>query len=205
MLNIRELNFAFQHLSLFDKLSFDLRPAEILHLTGPNGCGKSTLLSLIAGLRNGFEGEIAFTVDGRRVADRRRCVSYLAAESNGLYGRMSASDNLKFWSTLDGKPLDKFALKLCLERWGFSQPWLAKFPAMRFSTGMKRRLGLARVELTRRPCLLLDEPLNGLDKQGIAIFRTMLEHHQARQGATLIVSHTSHGICDLVTKEVNLS
>ncbi len=204
MLRVRDLKFSYPHLSMFNQLSFELHPSEIMLISGPNGSGKSTLLSLVAGLRRGFEGDISFAIDDVPVEDRRTCISYLAAESNGLYGRMSAEQNLLFWASLEGSYVTAQAVQDALERWELSHRWLKNLPVDRFSTGMKRRLGLARVELMHKYCLLLDEPLNGLDKQGLVHFRAMLQQQKERKGIAIIVSHESVGIRDLLTLEMEL-
>lgn len=200
MLSVRNLKFAFQHITIFENFSFDLNAGELLHLKGPNGSGKSTLLSLLAGLRSTFEGDIRFS----NVSDLRSCVAYLAAENNGLYQRLSARENIAFWSELNGRANDTHAMEECLEQWGLSKSWIRNMPVGKFSTGMKRRLGLARVQLAKRSCLLLDEPLNGLDRQGVEILKSMLEKHLAAKGSVILVSHETHSIRDLITKELSL-
>ena len=201
MLKVRNLKFAFQHLPLFENFSLDLEAGELLHLKGPNGSGKSTLLSLLAGLRRNYEGEIRFS----NISDLRTCIAHLAAENNGLYLHMSARENIQFWSELETHEKDTKRIDQCLQHWGLWNPWIQQMPVGRFSTGMKRRLGLARVQLSKRSCLLLDEPLNGLDKQGIEIFKTMLVEHLASKGSVILVSHETHSLRDLISRELSLS
>jgi len=199
MIKVRNLKFSFQQLPLFQNFSLDLNPGELLHLKGPNGSGKSTLLSLLAGLRRNYEGEICFSDELSKTP-----LAFLAAEHNGLYQRLTARENIQFWAELEGFPFQVQDLNECLKYWGLSHPWIRQMPVGRFSTGMKRRLGLARVQLAKRPCLLLDEPLNGLDKQGIAIFKAMLEKHLGAQGSVILVSHETHSLQDLISRELSL-
>lgn len=204
MLKIRELKFAFHQVALFEKLSFDLAPKEVLHLKGANGSGKSTLLSILAGLRTAQEGEISFFLNGRDVQDLRTCFAYLSAENNGLYLRMTARENLHFWSSLNEGTVDSKRIDSCLEYWQLSKAWIARTPIARFSTGMKRRLGLARIQLSKRLCFLLDEPLNGLDAEGLVLFQNMLRDHISENGSAILVSHEIQAIRPLLTKELSL-
>lgn len=203
-LKVTKLGFAFQSLSLFEKLSFDLKPGELLHLKGPNGSGKSTLLSILAGLRRPLEGEIEASLDGKALSDLRYGFSYLAAESNGLYPRLSAVENLRFWSQLENKNVKDDILHSVLKEWGLGNPYVRTLPTSRFSTGMKRRLGLARLQMTSKACLLLDEPLNGLDTEGIKLFKDFLKNHLEQNGSAVLVSHDVHKVEDLITKEYSL-
>ncbi len=206
MLVIRNLKFSYQQFTLFEGLNFELKGGDVLHLQGSNGSGKSTLLSLIAGLRNAYEGQISFFSDlNKEVPDRRSRIAYLGAENNGLYGRMSAKENIRFWSSLNEITLPAEAKEKSLSEWGLSKPLLETMPVCRFSTGMKRRLGLARVFLLQRDCLLLDEPLNGLDAQGVRVFQKCVEAHLAKNGFIVLVSHETQAIKSFVTKELLLS
>lgn len=103
-----------------------------------------------------------------------------------------------------GSPSIKKTADDFLKEWGLSKIHLAQMPVEKFSTGMKRRLGLARIQLSQRKCLLLDEPLNGLDTQGVALFRAMLEKHRSTNGSAIVVSHETHAIRDLLTKELTI-
>lgn len=191
MLEIQGLDFHYQYRRILRQLSFQVGAGEILHIVGPNGCGKTTLLSILAGLRQEHGGQIIFRdASGRSVADRRQCIEYLPAEANSLFGKMDAMHNLRFWMQLRGTPALDSLLREELARWDLDHPLVRQnFPVERFSTGMKRRLALARVKLSATACWLLDEPLYGLDSRGIETFQEMLEAHQKQGGSALIVSH----------------
>lgn len=191
MLEIKQLSFRYQYKVILQKLSFEALPSEILHITGPNGSGKTTLMSILAGLRKESSGSISYKdSSGRIQEDRRTHVEYLPAEANALFGKMDAMSNLKFWRKLRGLEASDSTLRSVLARWDLDHPLIREnFAVESFSTGMKRRLALARLELSETPCWLLDEPLYGLDSKGIETFQDMLEKHLQQSGITVIVSH----------------
>lgn len=191
MLEIENLDFRYQYRRILSKLSFQVAPGEILHIQGPNGCGKTTLMSILAGLRHEESGTIRYRLpDGSIARDRRSYIEYLPAEANALFGKMDAMDNLRFWRRLRGLSCDDTILRTALAAWDLDHALVREhFPVERFSTGMKRRLALARLQLSEAPCWLLDEPLYGLDVKGIASFQNLLDEHLRKEGRALIVSH----------------
>ncbi len=191
MLEIKALSFRYQYKTILEGLSFSAGPGEIVQIIGPNGSGKTTLMGLLAGLRQEGGGTIRFrTPDGKVAADRRAYIEYLPAEANALFGKMDAMSNLRLWLKLRELDASDEAIRPVLKRWDLDHPLIRQnFPVESFSTGMKRRLALARLELSKTPCWLLDEPLYGLDAKGIETFQSLLAEHVARQGITVIVSH----------------
>lgn len=205
MLLVENLSFAHQHRTLFSKINFQLNNGELLHISGRNGSGKTTLLSLLAGLRKPRSGSILFHDQNMSILDAQNVIAYLAAEHNGLYLQMSARDNLKFWSEFKGEKDSSKLIDAILNHWGLGSTYLDKIPVARFSTGMKRRLGLARIELLRKPFILLDEPFNGLDTEGIQILLKMLEKSLQKGGSLVLVSHEIKIFESLITKKIALS
>lgn len=196
MLKVSSLNFSYQENAslLFDGVSFALSVGDILHIGGVNGCGKSTLLSVLAGLTPKQGGEITFFHNKKNtVLDRRYFLEYLEADSNGLFLNLDASENLRFWSSIRRKiapaKLEQ-SIAQALQTWGLEYSLAKKgYPVRFFSTGMKRRLSLARVFLSSAPCLILDEPINGLDSKGQIVFQEELNKHKKKGGMAIVVSH----------------
>lgn len=193
MLKVQNVSFGFRHRPLLRDVSLTLAAGELLHLTGPNGAGKSTFMSIVAGLLTPEKGTIEFfpgSEASAAVDDRRRFQEYLPAEANGLYVKMDAMQNLLFWTQLRGLKNNLPAVHAELARWNLDHPLLRDgFPVEKFSTGMKRRLALARLALSPSPLWLLDEPVYGLDAQAVGIFRKLLGDHLAKGGLALLISH----------------
>jgi len=151
---------------LFEDLDLQLGPGEALHLTGPNGSGKSSLIRLAAGLLRAEGGTIDRS--GAAVAD----------EHLALDRELSLNRALAFW----GGNFDQAMQALDLER-------LASVPVRLLSTGQAKRATLARVAASSAPLWLLDEPLNGLDADGVERLEALLAAHLEKGGAVLAASH----------------
>lgn len=190
LLEVENLEFGYAARILIPSLSFTLARGELLHVQGPNGTGKSTLLALVAGLLQPRRGVVRAGKDVASTGPITTILEYLPAEANGLYGRLDAEDNLKLWLRLRGRTATSDALDTALGTWGLDHPLVRRgFPVERFSTGMKRRLALARVMLSPAPVWLLDEPFYGLDDSGIRTFQEVLRAQLDKGGAALMVSH----------------
>lgn len=201
-LDIRELSFRYGQRSLFSGVEASIGPGEIVHLRGPNGAGKSTLLSVVAGLLEMQEGAVLFAGS----EELKPHIEYLAAEANGHFLKLSARANLRFWSDLRQLDITESMLTATLNTWGLKNPILRDVLAVeKFSTGMRRRLALARVSLSRAPVWLLDEPIYGLDLEGIRLFREALERHREGGGLGIVISHDYPAIEGIATRILELS
>lgn len=186
MLNVRNLTFSFKNRPLFSGLNFTVKSGSLLRVSGPNGSGKSTLLSLITGLISGANGQIDFD----ETCDFRSWTSWIAADANGLIPSLSAAENLRFWLELRHSAFDAGRISNSLNDWGLSGSWIQeRLPVARFSTGMRRRLSLARLDLDGSKLWILDEPLFGLDEAACKKFRIRLQSHISQGGAAIVVTH----------------
>ena len=154
---------------LFEGLELALGAGEALHVTGANGSGKSSLLRLVAGLLRPGAGRI------------ERAGAALADEGLALDRELPLGRALGFWN---GPRLDEAMAAYDLDR-------LAKVPVRLLSTGQAKRARLARVMASGAPLWLLDEPLNGLDRDGQARLAAVIAEHRADGGAVVAASHVS--------------
>lgn len=186
MLNVTQLRFSFGARPLFRDVTFTVKPGDLVRIAGPNGSGKSTLLSLVAGLMDGASGSIEY----EGTVDPREWTAWIPADANALNPHLSASANLQFWQELRGTPSDTDTMTEALEYWGLKGEYIQqRLHVGMFSTGMKRRLALARLTLSRAKLWLLDEPLFGLDDHACKKFRDLLMTHLASGGAALVITH----------------
>ena len=151
---------------LFEDLSFELRPGDALHLSGPNGSGKSSLIRLAAGLLRAERGRI----------DRSPLA--LADEALALDRELPLARSLRFW----GGRVDE-----AMQAMGLAH--LTAVPVRLLSTGQAKRATLARVAGSGAPLWLLDEPLNGLDADGVKRLDALIADHLGSGGAVLAASH----------------
>jgi ABC-2 type transport system ATP-binding protein len=166
-----------------DDLSFTVRPGVVTGFLGPNGAGKSTTMRLILGLDRPTAGSV--TVNGRRYADHRAPLHEVGAllEARAFHTGRSARDHLLALAATHRIPrsrVDELIGLVGLEE-------VAGQRAGGFSLGMGQRLGIAAALLGNPATLLLDEPVNGLDPEGIRWIRTLLKG-LAAEGRTVFVS-----------------
>jgi ABC-2 type transport system ATP-binding protein len=168
-----------------DDLSFTVRSGAITGFLGPNGAGKTTTLSAIVGIIRPTAGRAL--VGGAPIAERSPDARTLGVsfESTGAHPGRSARNHLRSLATLAKLPharVDDLLAQVGLED-------AADRRVGTFSTGMRQRLGLAAALLGDPDILVLDEPLNGLDPQGIRWLRTLLRERAASGGTVLLSSH----------------
>ena len=207
MLRISKLSFGFRHRPLFQDVSLTVDRGELVHLVGPNGAGKSTFMSVVAGLLTAEKGAVDYIPYGSSepASDRRTYSEYLPAEANGLHVKMDAVTNLRFWTALRGEAASDVAIETALAHWNLDHPLLRHdFAVEKFSTGMKRRLALARLSLSPAPLWLLDEPVYGLDTQAMQVFSSLLGSHMKKGGLALVISHDLKPLDGLITRSVGL-
>lgn len=183
-------------------ISLTLREGEIMGLLGPNGSGKTTTMKAVCGMCGIDAGEIR--VFGRDIdTDFEAVMERVGAliEAPALYENLSARKNLvlaaRFYPKLRGKAGER-RIDEVLETVNLTE--YAKDKAGRFSLGMKQRLGLALAFLSKPGLVILDEPTNGLDIEGVVRLRKIIRDMAEREGtAFLIAGHIAaelEKICD---------
>jgi ABC-2 type transport system ATP-binding protein len=168
-----------------DHLSFDVEPGVVTGFLGPNGAGKSTTMRLITGLDRPDAGMA--TIGGRAYAQLVRPLSVVGAllEARSLHPGRSARDHLLFLAQTQDLPARR--VDEVLDLVGLAE--VARKRAGGFSLGMTQRLGLAAAMLGDPPVLLLDEPGNGLDPEGIRWIRNFMRELAANGRTVFVSSH----------------
>jgi ABC-2 type transport system ATP-binding protein len=166
-----------------DDLTFTVRPGTVTGFLGPNGAGKSTTMRMILGLDRPTGGSV--TVNGRPHAQHRRPLWEVGAllDARAVHPGRSAYHHLLALAQSNGLPLRR--VHEVIEMAGLHD--VARQRAGRFSLGMGQRLGIATALLGDPRTLILDEPLNGLDTEGIRGVRALLRDFAA-DGRTVFVS-----------------
>ncbi len=172
---------------VFSGLSLALAPGEGLLLTGPNGAGKTTLIRAIAGLLRPDSGSVR--LDGLEDDAEVGPNCHLVGHQNGIKASMTVGENLRFWARYLGGGAD---VEPALKRLGLAS--IEDLPAGYLSAGQKRRLGLARLLVAKRPLWLLDEPTVSLDTVSTAILAAIVAEHVAEGGMAIAATHIPLGI-----------
>ena len=180
-----------------DSISRHIKKGDVYGLIGRNGAGKTTILKMICGLSHPTSGSVTFL--GKSGAELSREMHKIGSliESPSLFLKMSAYQNLKIKCILCGKNNDEY-IKSLLKQVGLEN--VEKKTVQNFSLGMKQRLGIALALVGDPEFIVLDEPINGLDPQGIAEMREIIGRLSKELGMTVIVS--SH-ILDELAKVAN--
>jgi ABC-2 type transport system ATP-binding protein len=168
-----------------DGLSFAVRPGEVTGFVGPNGAGKSTTMRVILGLDRADGGTAL--VGGQPYRRLRTPLTKVGAllDADALHPGRRARDHLLWMAHSNGLPPRR--VDEVLDMVGLTS--VARRPAGGFSLGMRQRLGIAAALLGDPPVLMFDEPVNGLDPEGIVWIRGLLRSLAAQGRAILVSSH----------------
>ena len=183
MIEAKDLTKRYGDTLAVDHLSFTVQPGVVTGFLGPNGAGKSTTMRLILGLDAASSGTV--TVNGAAYVKQHRPLTEVGAllEARSVHGGRSAYNHLLCVAQTNGIPRKR--VDEVLELVGLAE--VAKRRSGAFSLGMGQRLGIATALLGDPKVLLLDEPVNGLDPEGILWVRNLLRHF-ANVGKTVFVS-----------------
>ena len=194
LVRVSNLSKRFGNFKAVQDLSFVVEPGQVYGFLGENGAGKSTTLRMLMTLIRPTTGRIeVFGLDLDR--HRQEILRQVGAviEKPDHYGYLSAYENLRMAAVLCGIRPSREQLMQQLDFVGLADR--AKSPVRTFSQGMKQRLGIATALVHNPALIILDEPTNGLDPQGIADIRELIRRLSREQGKTLIVS--SHLLAEI--------
>jgi ABC-type multidrug transport system ATPase subunit len=187
IIDVRGLTKEFNEITAVDNLTFTVKEREVYGFLGENGAGKSTTIRMLLTLIRPTNGEIK--IFGLNLSTHRKEILQRAGaiiEKPDLYKYLTAIENLNLFATMSGLKLNRIQLMNKLEKVGLAERADSKIKT--YSQGMKQRLGIA-VALVHDPDLIiLDEPMNGLDPQGIADIRNLINHLSKDLGKTIFIS-----------------
>jgi heme exporter protein A len=175
---------------LFIGLSFAVEAGEALLVTGPNGAGKTTLLRTIAGFLAPEAGQIRLEGGAPEAAIGEQC--HYVGHANAVKPGLTVAENAAFWGGFLGPgddPPDHLDAALAT----FGLEALRDIPAGYLSAGQRRRAGLVRLALARRPIWLLDEPTASLDQAGQEVLAVAVNRHLAAGGLAVAATHLPLG------------
>ena len=189
ILEVKELECMRGDRRVFNGLGFEAAAGSLLRIEGPNGSGKTSLLRMLCGLLQPHAGQILWQGSpiARLAESYRAQIAYLG-HHNALKEDLTALENLRFATALQGVPVQTDALSEALKRFGIVRN--ARLPVRVLSQGQKRRVTLAALSLRTDRCVwLLDEPFVALDKEAVAEVAQLIEA-QLRRGS--LVFYTTH-------------
>lgn len=200
IIQVNHLTKSFKNLTAVNDLSFSVREGDVYGFLGQNGAGKSTTIRMLLTLIEPTAGSIelfGLSLQTHRTEILRQVGAVI--EKPDVYKYLSAIDNLQLFARLSGLKTTRQQLMDQLEMVGLASR--AKDIVKTFSQGMKQRLGIA-VALVHDPKLIiLDEPTNGLDPQGIADIRNLIRHLSKDLNKTVLVSsHLLNEIEQIATR-----
>jgi ABC-2 type transport system ATP-binding protein len=183
MIEVRDLSKRYGSKVAVDHLTFTVEPGRVTGFLGPNGAGKSTTMRLVLGLDHPNSGSA--TINGKRYRELAQPLRTVGAllESKSVHAGRSARNHLLFLAQTQGLPRARVDEVLGLV--GLTE--VADKRAGSFSLGMSQRLGIAAAMLGDPQVLLLDEPVNGLDPEGVLWIRNLMKQ-LAAEGRTILVS-----------------
>ena len=198
MVIIEDLKLVIKNKTILDNINMKLEEGQIYGFVGNNGCGKTMLMKCICGFVKPTVGKIV--ADGKEI--RKDC-DYLEnagviIENPGFIPYYSGYRNLKILSEIKGI-IDKNKIRETMKNCGLD-PNL-KLSVKKYSLGMRQRLGLAQALMEEPKNLILDEPMNGLDKNGVNDMRELLLRLKTQERLIILASHNPADIeilCDVV-------
>lgn len=205
MIELKNISKEFKNNRIFAGVNFTVETGKCVGIIGENGCGKSVLMKLICGFSKPDSGEII--IDGEKLGERRDFIQNCGVIINSpeFIGHYTGFENLMLLASIRKKIGKSEALDV-LKKVGLDAA--AKTKYKNYSLGMKQRLRLAQAIMENPDYLILDEPMNALDTEGIAIADSIIDEYHSLGRTILLTSHNAQDIerhCDYVLKVDKLS
>lgn len=202
VLEAKNLTKVYNHTKVVDSINLQIEEGEIFGFLGPNGAGKTTTILMALGLTEPNSGEVkVFGYNStREPLEVKKIASYLP-ENVGFYEDLTAQENLKYITRLNGIPDKKADKKIeeVLEIVGLSE--VAKVEVGKYSKGMKQRLGMGAVLVKEPRLAILDEPTTGIDPKGVEEILELIVRMSREQNITVLLSsHLLYQVQKICTK-----
>ncbi len=191
VLELKNLSKKYGKATVVDNFSLNVEKGHICGLIGPNGAGKTTIMKMMAGLASPTSGEIGFFGKNDNLDLSRKRMAFML-EAPIIDKSMNARQNMEYVRYVKGVA-NKKKIDEMLDFVGLHD--VGKKTAGKFSLGMTQRLGIAMALLAEPEIMVLDEPVNGLDPEGIVEIRLMLKKLSEEKNVTIIIS--SHILSEL--------
>lgn len=196
IIQVHQLSKHYGAIKAVDDLSFSVQEGEVFGFLGQNGSGKSTTIRMLLSLVHPTSGRIElFGKSIRDSKNRGEILENVGAiiERPDLYPYLTAKEHLGIFAKMRRKKISSQAISDTLKKVGLSERSSDKVQT--YSLGMKQRLGIAIALLHDPTLIILDEPTNGLDPQGIADIRNLIKYLAKQEGKTVLVS--SHLLAEI--------
>ena len=187
VIDVKNVSKDFKEIKALDDLSFSVPEGKVYGFLGQNGAGKSTMIRILLTLIAPGKGDVEiFGMDLKK--HRKEILKRTGAiiEKPDLYKYLTATENLKIFSVMSGIKIPENKLMEQLEKVGLAERANSKVKT--YSQGMRQRLGIAVALIHDPDLIILDEPMNGLDPQGIADIRNLILHFSKDLKKTVFVS-----------------
>ncbi len=178
MLQVESLYCERQRRILFEDLSFDVSPGEIVQVKGSNGCGKTTLLKILTGLFEDYRGEVRWSLDAWPL---------FISHKPGVKDQLTARENLGWLAALHQMTVRSDDVEQALEAVGLAGYEDVACESM--SEGQRKRVNLARLFFIDSPAWILDEPLSAIDVDGVVLLQDRISRYLADGGLVILTSH----------------
>lgn len=194
VIEVRHVSKDFKEVKALDDLSFSVPPGKVYGFLGQNGAGKSTIIRILLTLITPSSGEVQmFGLDLKKCRKEILKKTGAIIEKPDLYNYLTAKENLRIFALMSGVSISEKQMVDQLEKVGLAERANSKVKT--YSQGMRQRLGIAIALIHDPELIILDEPMNGLDPQGIADVRNLILHLSKEQGKTVFVS--SHLLAEM--------
>lgn len=198
LIEIRDLNKKYGLKNVLKDISISLYDGEIYGLVGPNGAGKSTIFKILAGYTYKTSGEITILGESEKLDKVRPEIGFLI-ESPIFYDYMTGEQNLKYLCKLKDIKYDDEIIKITKELGIYEQ---LKVKVKNYSVGMRQRLGIVVAVMSRPKILVLDEPINGIDPEGIVEIRNLFLRINREWNTSIIISSHILGELSMIATKI---